>query len=453
MPPQPTGREIEEWRKIVGIFDPMIRLTADQVRLLYAPRPDSASDEVIECLDLAEDPNRVRILLAGARGAGKTTELLRLHQKYSEGAHAFVPIYLDIATNLPADATTRRWLPLLALALRAARSTWSPPPTTADLLVRALERVKPNNDLAMRAKAALGASLRFVAGTSWKAITTTAAVAAEANTPGSGAVVATAGQTAEHALRAFLAEGKPVDDDGLRELIAAMQEDLGAIQKAAERPVLVLLDGLDKRSTVDEVVTALDEAELLFDLPAALVVSGPMQLSLDPRFAAHLLPGGFRCVVHHNLPVVHRDGARKDLGVNVLLDLFHRRWRYLRLNDPPVIPDELVGEIAQWSSGIVREFLALIDQTVRRARRNNRAVATADDVAAAVRERRMDYDRTIPTDLWDQLAEVLRHAERPKADLDELLFTNRVACYPNDGTWYRPNELLVPYLKQRSDPT
>lgn len=446
--PHPA-RPPEAWKAIVGVFDPMGRLTPEQVDALYADRPHSASDEVIECLELAQSPANVRVLVAGARGAGKTTELLRLHAKYSEGSHELVPIYLDVAAHLPANATTRRWLPLLALALRAVRTTWSPPPTGVDRLAAALDAIHPNTGLLTRAQAALGSALRFAAGKAAETATAAAAVYADTKAPGAGAAVIAVAQGAEHALRALLADGKPVDDDGLRELLTAMQDDLRAIEAAAQRPALVLLDGLDKRSTVEEVFDALDEAELLYDLPAALVVSGPMQLSLDPRFAAQLLPGRFRCAIHHNLPVVHRDGAPKSVGIDVLLDLYQRRWAYLQLAGPPVLADELVRALAVWSSGIVREFLALVDQTVRSARRAGRAFATPDDVVAAVRERRMDYDRTIPTDLWDELEDVLRHAERPKADLDELLFTNRVACYPNDGTWYRPNELLVPYLTQR----
>ena len=76
-------------------------------------------------------------------------------------------------------------------------------------------------------------------------------------------------------------------------------------------------------------------------------------------------------------------------------------------------------------------------------------VATDETLKTAVRSRRQDYEATITTEAWDQLARVLETRERPRADMDELLLSNKVATYPNDGIWFRPNELLIPHLRQR----
>lgn len=450
-------RDHDAWKRILSDLDPYRVLRPDEVQRLYADRPDASSQEIYDEIALAVDPRDVRVFLAGARGAGKTTELLRLRARFTSGEHVVIPLYIDIAAVLPENSRTRTWLPILATAVRAVRLDWSneaPGAALENAMVgvgRPIERFRAAlgaiGAVAKWAEKPLGALVGTVA-------SATAAVNAPELAPVASAVAAGATDAAIRAVAALAhppkaGEAPEEDDAAVDALLAAMREDIDAIALAAGRPPLLLLDGFDKRGSVESVLDALDEADLLYQLPAPLVVSGPVQLSLDARFAAHLLPGRFRCVVHHNLPVVDKQGAEKDAGVAVLVELFQRRWEATGLDGPPVLDAGAVRAAARWSSGIVREFLELVRRTAMHARRNDRQVANGADLAAAVRDRRMDYERTITTDLWDQLAQVLTTRERPRADVDELLFTNRVACYPNDGAWFRPNELLIPHLLER----
>jgi hypothetical protein len=337
------------------------------------------------------------------------------------------------------------------------REAWSPPDHADHVLQRAVEALGVGGAVWSAAVRSIGVLARWSRAPAKAAAGVAAALIATSKdapmaAPLVGAVASEATDVALRNVEAILAPSRPAQDGdaaSLKALIAAMRAELEAISAAAGCPALLLLDGLDKRSSAESVLAALDEAELLYQLPAALVVSGPMQLSLDPGFAAQLVPGRFRCVVHHNLPVVDKEGAEKRLGSDVLLDLFQRRWRGMGLAGEPVLSEALVREAARWSSGVVREFLELVRGTCRFALRAQRDAATQEDLRRAVRDRRMDFERTITTELWDQLEHVYETRERPRADVDELVFTNRVACYPNDGTWFRPNELLIPHLQER----
>lgn len=419
-------------RRLVSAFDPFRELSLDECATLYVHREGQPSRLVVEALEEGE-AERTRIALVGARGSGKSTELRRVMRTLTEDGSALVPILVDISAGLPDKATTVAWLPLVAAAVRAAREDWNGLAPKGDPLLTALEAIGIGAELLAPLM-----DLVRIAGP-WFGPKGQAAAA------GAAAVVEL-GEACGKAARAALEH--PTSRTELDDLVEAMRGELVALHKAAGRAPVLLLDGLDKRVSTDSVFDALSDAALLYGLPAAIVISGPMALRLDGRFASFLMPGSFRPMTLHNLPVVDREGRPKEAGIAVLRELYRLRWEAAGLG-PELLPVELVDEAARWSSGVAREFLALVKESVREAVRKSRDRVRPEDLALAVRERRHTMEITLDTSRWDVLADVLAHQERPHHELDDLLYTNAVACYQNDSVWYRPNELLVPYLQDR----
>jgi len=423
-------RTLEDWRPILRDLDPMRILSPAELADHYV-RPDNAtSDTILNAFDESTDPASVRYLVAGARGSGKTTELLRVFAQTSGAGQLrpVTPIYVDLAPVLPERADTRTWIPLIAAALHAEHQAWKPTLPTSSL----------------------PAGPRSLSSERWKRLLEFI----PSITRSIKVLLPDAGTFADalEALRALTRDiaQEPSDNESLDSQLRSMREDAEGIREASGRPPALLLDGFDKRTTVDGVLEALNEADVLLQLPVAMVLSGPMELSLDPRFAAHLIPGRFRDLVQHNLPVVTPSGDPDPRGVGILRSLFERRWEAHTRSGPVVLPPHLVEEAARWSSGIVREFLAIVHLAAQKTRRAALDQATPTQLAEAVQDRRRDYERAISSDLWDELAKILRTRERPRANVDELLYTNRIACYPNGGVWFRPHELLIPHLQDRA---
>ena len=421
------------WRKqFNAAYDPLRGLTLDECRRLYVGRSGQPSARLVEAL-VDGEPQRTRIALVGARGCGKSTELRKVMATLSRDGAELVPILVDISDGLPDHATTVAWLPVVSAAVRAAREDWNGAAPASDPLPAAL--------------AAVGVTAETLAGL----MQVVRVVGPWLGPQGQVASTVTAplGELTSWLGRAARAAAEHSDErEPIEAIVDALRAELVALQAAAGRTPVLLLDGLDKRASADAVFAALSEAELLFGLPAALVISGPMALRLDPRFASFLTPGYFEPVTLHNLPVVDRQGAPKAEGIEVLRELHERRWHAAGLS-PPLLPTPLVDQAARWSSGIVREFLLLLRETGKAALRTERREAVEADLAAAVRERRHTLEITLDAERWDVLAHVLEEQERPSRDLDDLLYYNAVVCYQNDSVWYRPNELLVPYLQQR----
>lgn len=438
--PQPAAptRDLQFWKRFMQAYDPGRVLAADELGRLYQEPKDapSASVRIRERVELAEHVTAVRVLLAGARGAGKTTELLRLLQVFSSEASPVVPIYVDVAYSLPEHATTRTWLPLVAAAVQAVREEWRcTDPTGGPNLIAAMQGVGVTPTTFRRVLGVVGSFAKAL-GPAGLPVAGAASLASE--------VTAAFGELSRET-RQGATSGGP---GAVESVVDALGREVLALERGAGRPVLLLLDGLDKRPSIEAVLEALDEAELLYRLSAALVLTAPMQVRLHARFAAQLVPGRFVPEELHNVPVVTRDGQDKAVGIQLLAELFSSRWEAAALG-PPLFSEGQVRRLARLCSGVVREFLALVQQAGLAARRGGHEVASDADVEAGVRFRRQTFEATLTTPLWDLLERVYASGENPGDRVDELVYTNVVACYRNDRVWFRPNELLVDGILER----
>lgn len=435
------GRDLQWWQEFNRRFDPFRLLGPDEVEALYARRPHAPSQRIFDDEFLfAADPSSVRVALAGARGSGKTTEMLRLWKMLAQDGSPAAPVYVDVAASLPEDASTLTWLPLVVAAVQTAADDWGAPAATGDPLGDALTGFGVGAEVTAKLLGAVSNVSQWV-GPEGQA----AGALAEA--------VATSLSGLREFARSAQQLRQPVTDANRREaeaLIQALRTELKRLTTASGRPAALLLDGLDKRQDLEAVFRALQDADLLFDVSAAIVLSGPIELRHDPRFAALVMPGRFHTQSVHNLPVVHRDGRPKAVGVDTLVELYNLRAKEDRaFGTIDVLPAALVREAARWSSGVIREFLELVRRSGLAARRGGRDRAVEADLDFAVTERRQQYQATLTVEEWDTLGEVLDTGERPRARVDELLFTNVVACYHNHDLWFRPNELLVEYIRDR----
>lgn len=436
-------RNSDWWRDFNRRFNPFRHLSPEETDRLYAERERAPAARIEEEVTLAVEPSGVRLLLAGARGSGKSTELARAFRLLSNQDSAVVPIYVDLPIALPEDATTIAWLPLVAATLRRAAEDWNAPPAERDLLVPALDALGVGADLfdrMMQVVSAVGV---------WMGPHGQTAAAFSSVSGHAAKQVAELGRLARTSLAGLSAEGT---ESEVEHLLDALRAELDRITEAAGRPPALLIDGLDKRPDMQSVLTALQGTDLLLDLPAALVLSGPAQAMFHPRFASLTMPGRFQPIPHYNLPVVRKDGSPKEAGISVLVRVFEARAGE---HDPngtrSLLPDSVVRQAALLSSGVVREFIELLRQSGLEAHRKGADTVTDAHVEEVARLRRHSYEATLDVERWRELRQVLETRQRPRTDVDELLFTNVVACYQNDHLWFRPNELLVPYLQQLNE--
>jgi hypothetical protein len=435
--------DLSSWRAFHDRINPHALLRPDEVEARYAERALAPWRDIADQIVESSDPSSVRVIFAGARGAGKTTELIRLYADLARDASEYVPMYVDLGPALQEAGGTLPILALAAAVIRRAGDDWQAP------------AVPPERDAVSAALVRLGAASTTFA----ELVPVVASVASWLHQP-NGGLLETAGTvdwtgiaSVAGRLRSVLAG--PVGPErrpDAEQLVVAVRAEIDRLREASGgRTPVLLLDGVDKLRSREEVHAALADADLLLALPCAFVLSGPIQLRRDRRFAGGVLTGNFTTVTLHNVPVVRREGGRvvpDDGGVAVLDDLLRRRL------DGPVamfrdaFPPEVVRAAALASSGVVREFLELIQRTGREMRRSNSDVATLDHVDAAIKKRRHDFQASLDGRDWQVLEAIYRTGQLVTEDADELLFTNLIACYPNGDVWFRPSEILVPYIER-----
>lgn len=458
----PSKELIDWWRPKLRALDPWRLVHLEEIDELYAEREGAPYRVLARDLVLAERKADVKVLLCGARGSGKTTELTRLAHDVEEH---FCVVQTDLGVGLPDEASTLAVVTLLGVAALRAIEIWSRPDGDAHALVpggkasvaRGVERLQ---GALQRFGDGVPAVAQLLEGVSGIVTFFDPALAAGLATASGVAKAAGSTTSAVTKLRIDLARGplegrlEPDQRDDAQAVVEAVNEILADLETLAGRPPLLLADGLDKRTRLDEVAQALDDEYLLRELQAPLVLTGPVNLRHDPRFRA--VPGNFRLALLYNVPVWHRiDGAIQPApdGVRVLKDLYQRR------REDAGIPEDLIGEAlveqaAQSCAGIVRDFLGLLHEAGKNALSRGQRLVDAADVEAAIKTRRLEMEGYLDEQEIEILSRVHDKGTLPGSpEADTLLFENFIACYHNGDIWFRPHDLIVSFIAlHREDP-
>ncbi|MEO1268505.1 MAG: hypothetical protein AAFX99_10430 [Myxococcota bacterium] len=447
---------ITYWKPIVHALDPWRPVSPDQVSALYEPRADAPSRRLARLLRLQSDPKRFKYVLCGARGAGKTTELVRLGQELTD---AFVPLHIDLEASLPEESGTLVIVTLLGLAGLKAIQDWSAGEARREQRTQAIDRGLSGMERALKQFGVAVDSLK-----PWLSYLGPVLSALWGNEvePGAAALAGEAvGGVASASLKATQQLKRNLSREGLRRRVAedklddanALVEAVNAIlldvEALAGRPPLLLADGLDKRTEMAEVSQALMDIDLLQSIDAPLILSGPIHLRHDPR--VRNVPGLFQLQVLNNIAVARQTEqgvSEVNLdGVDMLVRLFAKRKVYYRIPSGCFGPEEL-RRAAQFSSGLVREFLLLLTYAAEHAIEDEQESVSKDHLDKAIKQRRLDLENYMNDHRLSLLKRVMESGTMPGSeDADLLLFNNFIVCYANGDLWFQPNALLMSYVE------
>lgn len=442
-----------DWRAITIALDPYRPLDFGELQRLYVSPPYSPADRISrdfrawhrQSLGTTQTAPPPKFLFCGARGSGKSTQLRYLWTRMTSDAEVLL---MDVATVLPERASTVQLVAHIGLGLLARLGQWE----GADggvARVLATEEASGFRDV-------LG---EFVPDLDLAALVegiTPLLLAAEI--AGQGALSATV-SAAKAGRTGWLALQKRIDPVQRMARAEKLMRRLGgdelapaealvqqvsrlaeALHGRASKPVVILLDGLDKTLKLDDLLVAFEDIDLLRGLEASLVLAGPTNLRHDVRFAG--MRQDLTPLVHNNFPVVTAEGAEREEGIDALVRIASARLENMNVFDPAAL-----RRAARWSSGMPREFLRLLRDAALRAEDAAAARVGLADVEAVGKELRLTLQQPLTlTDLrlLDQVRIGRRVGDSPREQ--DLLFENFIACYPNDNAYFRPHEILVEWV-------
>jgi hypothetical protein len=439
----------EVWEKINRRFDPDEHVTDPRWR---ADRPLSPARRIIEILasPFASD---ARILVTGAAGAGKTTELLRVAG--ARASHELV-VLLDVARYferlgrtaglqhvspwevcflvglaLCRAAEDRLGASFLEVSRRELESAWT-------ALARASGTPQPRQlDLARLCEAIVAAGAVIIGEPAGA-------------TPGIGSRAAVEAARASWNLPMGTSSKRILDDDErVKTMLDTVNRVIGELQ-ACHRPVLLVLDGLDQVQGLERVRELFVESDMLMRLACRTVVSVPgalfqhsMVLAM-PRFQ-------FQPLV--NEPVLDLDASvRPGPGLAFFTDLFLRRTQ--DLDGKALIAQPLLDRGAYYSGGLARDFVAMIRLVARQAWQVDAPAATEEIVESVIDQERRSLETGMHRGHIAVLEAVMRDPDhRPPADdlVWELLTRTRLVPYPGRSIRFYPHPLLTRHLLSRAE--
>jgi hypothetical protein len=253
----------------------------------------------------------------------------------------------------------------------------------------------------------------------------------------------------EHSLRQTIRDNRGF---GPLELLRVTNQVLQLLERAAERRVLLVLDDGDKIAMSDPARNVFIEHRIqLLDLRCMAVVTFPYALNFDP-----MMPTTTDSFVLKNIKIVERDAPNvvRDEGIVFFRDLLLRRV------DVGLIDDEAIAVATRYSAGIPREFLRIVGGGFEFAYNYGYPKVDAAAIEYVVQELRETMSRRMQGERTRRM--LLRvHSDRQLPDKFEqsLLETLLVVEYTNDLPWYDVNPILVEQVEsfeakddERSEP-
>ena len=245
----------------------------------------------------------------------------------------------------------------------------------------------------------------------------------------------------------------------ISDLVQKCDRVAAAIQTAKKRPVLVIIDDLDKLDLPLAEDIFRNNIKSLFSPGFRIVFTVPVAAVRETKVVSALQSEG---IVRPRLfPVAkffsrderHTPGAVPDARyLNTFVELLNKR-----------IPEGLLGpeiarQIVLMSGGVVREIVRLareccLECMVQIDIEPDEAVTINQQVLTiALRNLRNDFARQIGSDLYKLMVEVYETAETPDARGEEfmrMLHGLMLLEYENDAIWYDVHPIMVELLKQK----
>lgn len=218
---------------------------------------------------------------------------------------------------------------------------------------------------------------------------------------------------------------------------------------AVERPVLVILDDLDKVEPGSKGREQLfgEEFPLLLEPEVTVVYTVPMDVYYNHRYTTINAHEKRHVIGHIKLWTSSDRTERFEPGGSLMREFVARRV------EPALFADGILDRLIELSGGSFEQLRRLVSSAVDHADYYGTDRVEAPSVDHAVREVRTDLVRTF-TAQRHRAAFQRIHEERSIETPDDLGYLPLLAVLesPNGMPWYDINPLLVPLVEQR-DPS
>ncbi|MCX7681418.1 MAG: hypothetical protein N2508_05550 [Anaerolineae bacterium] len=429
------------WQPTLDPSQPTLEESA--VRKWYVERYDQPLLPLMRDL-LASRAYPLKAIVTGHRGSGKSWALANLALN-PEIAQRFLVVWLDVERS--ADIFNVNHVEVLFLmgvaAFKAARNTGLKPDRKyLEALVDSLttlvrqetrdEQFGIDLDQVLDSVFAIGlGAAAAVAGPVGAAVAGAAAVFGK---------LFTLGLSSETVRRM---EVRP----RVTEILTRLNELIAHLQQVASRPLLLLVDGLDKIE-LEQARTVFAESRILQEPICSVVYTAPILLYYSPDLAS-----ARQLFATYEFPNVHlfyrEDRNRRDeQGYAFLRAVVRTRLQKLGLDPDARIEPAALDALVAMSGGVVRELVHLMHDAALRAQINGETRIGEATARQAIYRLRRQYSAGLSLPYLEELRKVHELGRPTGTDIcDKLLQNLYVLSYANDALWYAVHPNVLPLLE------
>lgn len=427
--------------QIHRIFEPREALADQRSKDLYCEREHSPIDNLR--LDFQPDVPVLRppiAFIAGHTGAGKSSMLLRLLEQQKDD---FFIVYFDIEHNLDSNRATQiDLLYLLGATIFevAEREGVEPDPEYLRKLAQSIYSLTST-----KKKVARDESLDLVK------------LAKNLLCFGASAFGSTLGEKlAQAALEPFRVNAGATEEETRRResdpqvqnVITCINLIVADVQTKAGQDVLVVVDGLDKLSRLDQTRLIFVESQALRGPFCRIIYTVPMLIYLSPVFApseegctSYLLPN---VKIHQKT-----SGDRHEPGYGTLREVAAKRLRSLGLEPDEWIDADALDYLIAKSGGVMRWFIHLMRDAFKQAWILGLDKVTREAARQAVGYHTRRLTARLTTKSIAELGRIRKNKwPEEGANISELLQGLYVLAYGNDKTWFDVHPLVWEALEE-----
>jgi len=436
------------WTPVYNAFNPWEPLYPEQMADWYVARPHSPLQALVA--ELSPDRGTQRVLLLGHRSSGKSTEMVKLATELAQRFNYLV-VRLDLTQNLeigkvnPIEMLFLLGSAVYKVALQELER--KPKKELFDRLVGNLETLvqehTESKTFEVDKKALLDNLVCFGAGL----------LAGPVAAGMTKAIVELAASPFKFASGTNIQLARKLEvQPRVREILSTLNAIIADVQEKGQRPVFLIVDGLDRVPTMEMARYVFAENEEWLDGPICDVLyTAPIMLYYSPLFGHvrsnfHALP--FPNVKVHGPHQQERPGGPDGDGYDVMRTVVHKRLRVpLGLDPDRVIAPQALDHLIEMSGGVMRDLVRMMREATVKAELAGQRRVDPGLANQTVLSMRRDYKASLNVVYRRELMQVLKtHEVTGSEKCDELLLGNYVLSYVNDDIWFDVHSVILSLL-------
>lgn len=447
------------WAAIGNTFAPFDPVPPSRLDQWFVERPNGTVEYLVRLLSPERLPRRH--ILVGQLASGKSSELTKLAAELQKQHNALV-VRFDMTDNTDVErANPVEVLFLMGAAIFKIATAELPAERAPDRQL--LEKLKTgletlvrthteNQEYAVNLDKLLGGLLVFGG----------AALAGPLGATIGMTVSPTTTKTLRNVAEKFIpirfTSGTNVQvvrklevEPHIEVMVELLNEIVDDVQSRTDRPLVLLVDGLDKLRDPEVISLNFLEKKFLNSPQCRVLYTGPLDLYYSPGFGE--VRTRFSIVPFSHVKLHDRDDVKKrdDQGYEFMRSVVFRRLTSLGLSPESVIDGEVLNLLVTGSGGVMRDLIRLVQSAALQAEIKGKDRIEMDAARKALNELRRQLLAQLDPDYHKVLDAVRQTHQRVGGEdqgkkCDQLLRNDIVLGYINDTSddiWFDAHAALT----------